>query len=167
MFKIVSQLDPSGYFIAEAHADRDPEDPEKYLLPFGCVDAQPPEIPAGKRARYVDGAFVLEDIPLPPPPPEEPPPTPEQIQAQITNAVQARLDAFAREREYDSMASLVTYVDDPNPVFAAEGARGKLLRSQTWAMMKQIRAEVLAGTRPMPASIADIEADLPSLIWPN
>lgn len=167
MFKIVSQLDAAGYFIGDSIADRSPLEEDVWLIPAGCVDLPPPDVPAGQRARFVDGAFVFEDIPPPPLPPEEPPPTPEQIQMQITGDVQARLDAFAREREYDSMASLVTYVDDADPAFAAEGAHGKLKRSQTWATMKQIRAEVLAGTRPMPTSIADIEAELPSLTWPN
>ena len=166
MFKIVSQLDAAGYFVDEARADQDPKNPEAYLLPFGCVDAEPPVIPPGQRARFVNGAFLFEDIPAPPPPPVAPPPTPEQIQAQITADVQARLDAFAQEREYDGIGSLASYDGDPDPQLNAEGMRGKALRSQTWVKMKQIRAEVLAGTRPMPTSIADIEAELPALTWP-
>jgi len=166
MTKIVSQLDGAGYFVGPAIADQDSMDPEEYLLPFGCVDAEPPVIPEGKRARFVDGVFVLEDIPAPPQAPAAAPPTPQQIQASITAEVQARLDAFARQREYDGIISLCSYAGDPDATLKAEGTLGMTKRSQTWAKMKQIRAAVLAGTRPMPTSIADIEAELPALNWP-
>ena len=74
MFRTVSQLDAANYFVHEARADQDPKNPDNYLLPFGCVEVEPPEIPAGKRARFVDGTFVFEDLPPPPQPPEPPPP---------------------------------------------------------------------------------------------
>lgn len=164
--KVVSQLDTNGYFLCPTMADESPLEPGVFQLPGGCVDVEPPQIPEGKRARFVSGAFVLEDIPVPPAPQPVPPPTPEEIEAHISRAVQERLDAFARAREYDDIKSLVTYAGDPDPTLNAEGTLGKQKRSQTWVKMKQIRAEVKSGKRPMPTSIADIEADLPALEWP-
>lgn len=165
--KVVSQLDADGYFLWPTLADESPLEPGVFLPPGGCVDVEPPEVPDGKRARFVDGSFLLEDIPVPPPPPTLPPPSPEDVAANISRVVQERLDAFAREREYDDIKSLVTYAGDTDPTLNAEGTLGKQLRSQTWVKMKQIQMEVLAGLRPMPVSIADIEAELPPLVWPK
>lgn len=164
--KVVSQLDVDGYFLCPTLADESPLETGIFLPPGGCVDVEPPQVPEGKRARFVDGAFVLEDIPMPPAPQPDPPPTPEQIAVRISNAVQDRLDAFARTREYTNMVSLVSYAGDDDPQQNAEGSYGKAVRSATWVKMKQIRKDVLTGKRAMPTSIADIEADLPKLEWP-
>lgn len=93
--------------------------------------------------------------------------TPEEHQAQFTAAIQDRLDAWARARNYDGILSACTYATDPHAVFAAEGRRAVDLRSQTWAAGYRIMGEVLAGTRPMPADLADIEPELPVLRWPD
>lgn len=100
------------------------------------------------------------------PPPTPRPASPAQIEAQLKRSIQQRLDGFAQEREYDGIVSLCSYATDPNPKFAAEGQRGVALRSATWAKSDQIRAQVLAGERPMPSAYADIEAELPALTWP-
>lgn len=103
---------------------------------------------------------------------DPPPPTPEQLEALLTAAVQARLDAFAQSRGYDDIKSLVTYAGDPDPVFAAEAAVGVHKRSETWAAMRQIKAAVLAGDWPtagagqMPQTIGDIDDALPAMEWP-
>lgn len=36
---------------------------------------------------------------------------------------------------------------------------------QTWARLYEILAEVEAGTRPVPMSLAEIERQLPDLTW--
>lgn len=95
-----------------------------------------------------------------------PPPTPEQVQARFVAGIQARLDNFARTRNYDGILSACTYATSTVPKFAAEGQYCVQLRDATWASAYQILAEVQAGTRAMPTSIADIEADLPVLAWP-
>lgn len=95
-----------------------------------------------------------------------PPATTEQIVASVTSDIQKRLDDFARTRNYDDMKSLVSYAGDPDPQFNKEGTYGKSVRSQTWATSRGIFADVTTGKRPMPISIADIEADLPALVWP-
>lgn len=99
-------------------------------------------------------------------PPAPVPPTPEQIIAAFTDAIQLRLDAFARTRNYDGILSACTYATSTVPKFATEGQYCVTARDATWAAAYAILAEVEAGTRPMPSGIADIEADLPALAWP-
>lgn len=100
----------------------------------------------------------------PPAPPVKPP---EQIQAEIVAATQIRLDDFARSRGYDSCLSACTYATSPTPRFAAEGQYCVAARDATWAKLYEILDEVLAGARPMPSGYADIETELPALVWPN
>ena len=109
-----------------------------------------------------------------------PPPTAEQLQAQFTAAIQKRLDDFAKTRSYDNVGSLSKYAnltdaeinslpeqDRPSTFRYRAECRHLLLKTaQTWATSERILAEVQAGTRAMPTSIADIEADLPVLAWP-
>lgn len=67
--KQVSQLDASGFFVGVTVADESPLEPGTFLIPGGCVDAPPPNIPEGKLAKW-NGSWVLEDIPQPEPEPE-------------------------------------------------------------------------------------------------
>lgn len=110
-------------------------------------------------------------VPMTPPEVAEhltpPAPSMEELRAQFTLAIQARLDAWARTRNYDGILSACTYATSSVPQFAAEGTRAVLLRDQTWAVAYDILAAVLAGTRPMPTGLADIEGDLPALEWPQ
>lgn len=96
-----------------------------------------------------------------------PQPTQDELRARFSLAIQARLDAWARTRNYDGVLSATTYATSTVPKFQAEGQRAVELRDQTWAAAYAILADVLAGTRPMPASLVDIEADLPVLEWPQ
>lgn len=98
---------------------------------------------------------------------QDPYPTPQQIQARFVAMIQARLDAFARTRNYDGILSACTYATDPDPVFAAEGQYCVEKRGETWRTGYAILAEVQAGTRPVPTSLEDIEDDLPALEWPQ
>ncbi|MGK2740533.1 DUF4376 domain-containing protein [Tepidicaulis sp. LMO-SS28] len=74
----VYQCDSEGIFVGEAYADPSPLEPDQWLIPGGCVTTVPPEIPEGKRARWTDSAWLIEDIPAPAPEeepaPEEPAP---------------------------------------------------------------------------------------------
>jgi hypothetical protein len=89
-----------------------------------------------------------------------------EVQRVIVEQVQARLDAFAQTRNYDGILSAATYATSAVPKFAAEGAYAVQARDAMWSALYTILAEVQAETRPMPTSIADIEADLPTLTWP-
>ena len=84
----------------------------------------------------------------------------------IVNSVQDRLDQFAMTRNYNSMLSACTYATSPTPRFAAEGQYCVAARDATWAKLYQMLDEVLAGTRPVPSGYADIENELPPLVWP-
>ena len=85
----------------------------------------------------------------------------------LTTQIQKRLDDFAKTRNYDGILSACTYATSTVPKFAAEGQYCVQVRDATWAAGYALMDEVLAGTRPVPSSIADIESDLPVLAWPN
>lgn len=91
--KLVSQLDADGYYVGPAIAQRSPLEPGVFLIPGGAVDAAPPVVPQGRRARWSDG-WALEDIPAPE---SDPAPTLDQIRAakiaQIDRARDAALEA--------------------------------------------------------------------------
>lgn len=75
--KIVSQLDKNCYFVGGATAFKDILG-SGFLLPAGCIDVAPPDVPDGKRAKWDKGKFIFEAIPTPPDPPKPPEPTPEE-----------------------------------------------------------------------------------------
>ena len=60
--RIVSQLDPAGYFAFPVEADESPLEPGVFLIPARAIDVPPPQVPTGKRARWA-GEWVFEDIP--------------------------------------------------------------------------------------------------------
>lgn len=84
----------------------------------------------------------------------------------IVQGTQARLDTFAKTRGYDNILSACTYATSPTVKFAIEGQYCVDVRDATWAKLIEILGEVTAGTRPRPSGYADIEADLPPLVWP-
>jgi len=99
----------------------------------------------------------------PPPPPVK---SPEELQTEIVDATQKRLDDFARTRNYDGILSLCTYATSTVPKFQVEGQYGVNARDNTWATLYTILGEVQAGTRPVPSGYADVEPLLPTLEWP-
>lgn len=96
-----------------------------------------------------------------------PAPTVEEITASIVNAVQDRLDSFARTRNYDGILSAATYATSTIPKFATEGQYAVDVRDATWATLYSILEEVQTGKRVPPMSYEDIKEDLPILVWPN
>lgn len=121
--------------------------------------------PEDKRVIAIEGGEMV--LTLPPEPEVEPEPelTPEEQRAALGWAVQAHLDTAARERQYDGMFALSTYVADPNPVFAAEAAAGIAWRSAVWAKVGEIEADVIAGRRDPPRA-EQLIAELPPMVWP-
>lgn len=87
--KQVCQLDVAGYFIGSATAYESPRDPGVFPLPGGCIDAPVPDLPEGQRAKWVDGAWVFEDIPVVPEPPE---PTLDQLKAAAWERIKTERD---------------------------------------------------------------------------
>lgn len=78
-------------------------------------------------------------------------------------AVQAHLDAKARERQYDSILSAITYRDDTNPQFAAEAAALFAWRSAVWTAAQGMLAGLGEGEPP---AVEDVIAALPAFAWP-
>lgn len=108
--------------------------------------------------------WVYQDGLLSPKP--EPVKTAEELIKEVTDATQARLDAFAKTRNYDGILSACTYATSSVPKFATEGQYCVSARDVTWAALYGIMAEVQTGTRPMPTGFTDIEPELPALEWP-
>lgn len=95
-----------------------------------------------------------------------PAPTVAELTARGAAVVQGHLDATARQRRYDSIQTAVSYRDDPNPVFAAEGEALFAWRSAVWTAALAILADVEAGEMPIPSDAALIAA-LPEMVWPE
>jgi hypothetical protein len=100
--------------------------------------------------------------------------TPEEVaewvethKREIGEQVQARLDAFARTREYDGILSLCTYASSAVSAYAVEGQYGVDARDATWTALYAILAEVETGARPMPLGYDEIAPELPVLAWPE
>jgi hypothetical protein len=140
------------------------------VLPLSVVPGFNPENPPQENTygvpddvevgwvKQTDGTFA---------PAVPPSPTPEQIIASLTAQIQKRLDDFAKTRNYDGILSACTYATSTVPKFATEGQYCVQARDATWATGYALMDEVLAGTRPVPSSIADIESELPALAWPT
>ena len=88
------------------------------------------------------------------------------LQEQFTAAIQAHLDAKARERQYDGIQTATTYRDDPNPAFAAEGQALFAWRSAVWTYATAELVKVKNGERDIPP-ISAFLGELPAFIWPN
>lgn len=50
--RVVYQTDSAGYYVGEAVADPDPQNPGHWLIPAGCVEAKPPETRGDKRYHW-------------------------------------------------------------------------------------------------------------------
>ena len=85
----------------------------------------------------------------------------------IINAVQDRLDNFARTKNYDGILSACTYATSTVVKFKVEGQYCVDSRDKTWAKLYEILGEAQSGDRPIPSCYEDIEKDLPVLTWPS
>lgn len=96
---------------------------------------------------------------------QNPPLTFDQLLKVFTNAIQSRLDDFAKTRNYDSILSACTYATSSVSRFAADGQYAVNARDTTWAVCYGILASVQSGARSMP-TIVEVESELPVLVWP-
>lgn len=83
-------------------------------------------------------------------------------QQRLALVIQDVLDAEARLRGFDNIFTATTYVDDPNPRFADDGALLKEWRSAVWTKSYELLAQVVAGTIPQPSD-EELIAMLPSI----
>lgn len=80
-------------------------------------------------------------------------------------AVQAHLDARAKERGYDGILSAATYATSQHSKFGPEGVAYRNWRDAVWAHCYTTLAGVTAGTRTVPTE-AELIAELPVLVLP-
>lgn len=96
---------------------------------------------------------------------ENQPPTPDPV-AIYTNAVQAHLDAKAREKNYDGILSAASYAALPvGEPFQAEGLAYAKWRSAVWAKCYEILEAIQKNERTAP-TIEVLIGELPALILP-
>lgn len=108
----------------------------------------------------VEGVRQFKIVALPDPTQEE---VEQQVQAQLTNAVQRVLDSKAQELLYDNCLSVCSYIDTGVAKFDAEGRAFRAWRSAVWAKGYDILAQVQAGQRPIPTE-EQLIAELPQLV---
>lgn len=130
-------------------------------------------IPAGQQLRLsAENVWGLEDVPAvegapAPEPQHEAEPTDEERVKALQTKVQEQLDAVARAMGYDSIATAVTYADEPAVKrFQDEGMALRAWRSQVWAACYAILGAVQAGERAAPAW-PDLLAELPAFAAPE
>lgn len=83
--KSVTQLDEFGYFLGTSIAYESPLEPGVFHIPANAIDVKPPTVPANKRARWVDGMWQYEDMPVIPD--IKPAPIPEKTKSQQAQAI--------------------------------------------------------------------------------
>lgn len=88
--------------------------------------------------------------------------TPEQILSRLEGSLDAYIDSQAQAYRYESIRTMVTYENDPNPKFNAEGKGAKAFRSACYTLSIQIVGEVQQGFRPIPTE-AELIALMPTL----
>jgi len=89
-----------------------------------------------------------------------PPKTQEQMQQDISNAIQDRLDTFAQSYRYDNINAIGKYLGYDN-VFRAECEAMGAWAAACWDTAGQIEADVLAALRPFPTP-EEVLAELPA-----
>jgi hypothetical protein len=132
----------------EAVPQFDPENPSQE-----CTYGVPDEVQVGW---VKDG-----DTFIPPPPP-----TIDEITERYTEAVQDRLDAFARTRGYDGIMSACSYANSKTTRFQVEGEYCLDVRDATWAKCYEVMGAVLAGEQDTP-TLEELLETLPKLEWPE
>lgn len=103
--------------------------------------------------------------PQPKPIEEVPPGTMARVVELTKELVQARLDDWAKTKEYDGILSAASYVSSTNPARAAEGAKAILSRDLSWDAMYVYMDKVSSKALPVPMKEAEIVAQLPELTW--
>jgi hypothetical protein len=89
MTKLVYQTNESGIYVGPAQADESPLEPGVFLIPGGAIEVEPPALKDGQRARWRNGAWVIEDADAV----EPPPPTPDATLAERKIAVRGWINA--------------------------------------------------------------------------
>lgn len=134
-----------GERIAQISANTFPVAP-----PLHWVDA-----PEGVTTRhtYVDGAFVA------------PPGPPAPAMRDYQDAIEAHVEATARERDYSSAVSLASYYNSTVEPWASEAQAFVPWRDAVWQHAYAELDKVAAGEREQP-TIEALIGELPTIDWP-
>ena len=156
--KKLYKFDPNtGEYIGEVEAELDEWQTEIAGRPCykGIANAvwDAPPVAEGKTAYITFNGWELRDNP-----------TPAEIQAELTKAVQAYMDAKVQERGYDGILSACSYVNTGIERFDNEGAACRAWRSAVWNKCYAMLAEVQAGPRAVP-TVEELISELPKLEW--
>lgn len=91
----------------------------------------------------------------------------EELIQSVKYMAQKRLDDFALTREYDDIKSACSYYGSPVVKYHNDAVDALALRSQTWDILDTLLADVENGVKPMPTSVEEVIALLPTLQWSN
>ncbi|PWL18813.1 hypothetical protein DKP76_07045 [Falsochrobactrum shanghaiense] len=80
-------------------------------------------------------------------------------------AIQSLIDAKAQEKQYDSGATLASYINSTIPQWAAEAVAFVAWRDAVWAYALAELDKVQSGEREQP-SVEAFLAELPEFEWP-
>lgn len=86
----------------------------------------------------------------------------EQIIARLENEIDRYLDQQANSFRYESIRTMVTYENDPNPNFNSEGIGAKAFRSAVYTLGVSLIGEVQSGLREVPTE-SELLALMPKL----
>lgn len=100
--------------------------------------------------------------------------TPEMKQAEamqsamnaFRTAIQSMIDSKAQEKDYDSGATLASYVNSTIPQWSAEATAFVAWRDAVWAYALAELDKVKSGARSQP-TIEAFLAELPEFEWPE
>lgn len=81
-------------------------------------------------------------------------------------AIEAHVDAVARERGYSSAVSCASYVSSTNPLWQAEAGTFIAWRDAAWVYAFAELASVQSGNRAVP-TVDEFIAELPVIEWPE
>lgn len=96
-----------------------------------------------------------------------PPDTIAKVYDMVGDYAMDRLTSWAKTRKYGSFTNLTNYRDSAIPKFKAEALRGIELRDQIWSILIDYFTKVTAGELPVPISSTEIDALVPTLLWPD
>jgi uncharacterized protein (UPF0297 family) len=88
-----------------------------------------------------------------------------EFQNSVISKASENLNSFARERGYDGILSVCSYVSSTNPRYVTDATVAIQLRDATWDKLYQIMDEVQSGVRPKPTTVDEVISELPALVW--
>jgi len=88
-------------------------------------------------------------------------PTREEIINALSENVQYRLDQFAKQKGYDGIISLISYINSSNSNYVNDAQKGIEARDQTWGKFYSVIQDLVETSLVW----ENIEKELPILIW--